>query len=67
VTTPNIDGKRRVGRRTVRERLEAARAEALREKFRAGGALLDLKCAADELQITMIELDRAIWKTGPKV
>ena len=50
-----------------RAKLEAARNEALREKFRSGAAMTDLKCASDELQVTMLELDRAIWKTSPKV
>jgi hypothetical protein len=48
-------------------KLEAARNEALRERFRAGGAMADLKRASNELQVTMLELDRAVWKTSPKV
>lgn len=58
---------RRTGAKALRDELEAARAEALRESFRLGGAMLDLQRAADDLQVTMIELDRAVWKTGPKV
>ena len=58
---------RRAGPKSLREKIEAARAESLRERFRAGGAMQDLKRAADELQVTMIELERAVWKTGPKV
>lgn len=57
----------RAGPKTLREKIEAARAEALRERFRAGGAMQDLKRAADELQVAMIELDRAVRKTSPKV
>ena len=53
--------------KTVRQRLEQARAEALRGSFLLGGSMQDLKRAADEAQIAMIELDRAVWKTGPKV
>lgn len=54
-------------RNTARARLDAARAEALRESFRLGGAMQDLRRAADDVQVAMIELDRAVWKTGPKV
>lgn len=54
-------------RTKVRAKLEAARAEALRESFRLGGAMHDLKRSADDVQIAMIDLDRAVWKTGPKV
>lgn len=53
--------------KTDRERVEQARAEFLRESFLLGGAMQDLKRAADSVQIAMIELDRAVWKTGPKV
>ncbi|HVX91069.1 MAG TPA: hypothetical protein VHC20_05605 [Candidatus Paceibacterota bacterium] len=67
MTTLKTNRARRVAPKTVREKLEAARAEALRERFRAGGAMQDLQRAADELQVTMIELDRAVWKTGPQV
>ena len=51
----------------IRGKLETARAEALRESFRLGGAMQDLKRSADDIQIAMIDLDRAVWKTGPKV
>jgi len=61
-------GKRNHGSgKKLRAKLEAARNEALRESFRAGGAMADLKRASDELQVTMLELDRAVWKTSPKV
>lgn len=53
--------------KTDRQKIEQARAEALRESFRLGGAMQDLKRAADSVQIAMIELDRAVWKTGPRV
>jgi hypothetical protein len=58
---------RRTGARALRSKLEAARAEALRESFRLGGAMQDLQRASDDFQVTMIELERAVWKTGPKV
>ena len=57
----------RTGPKALRDKLEAARAEALRESFRLGGAMQGLQRAADDLQVTMIDLERAIWKTGPKV
>lgn len=58
---------RRNGPKALRTKLEAARAEALRESFRLGGAMQSLQRAADDLQVTMIDLERAVWKTGPKV
>lgn len=58
---------RRAGPKALRAKLEAARAEALRESFRLGGAMQSLQRAADDLQVTMIDLERAVWKTGPKV
>ena len=53
--------------KTDREKVEQARAEGLRESFRLGGAMQDLKRAADSVQIAMVELDRAVWKPGPTV
>jgi len=47
--------------------LLTARNEALHESFRLRGAMADLKRAADELQLTLLELDRAVWKTSPVV
>lgn len=64
---PAKRNRRTDARNTARARLDAARAEALRESFRLGGAMQDLKRAADDVQIAMINLDRAVWKTGPKV
>ncbi len=64
---PTKRNRQNNARTTVRAKLEAARAEALRESFRLGGAMQDLKRAADDVQIAMIDLDRAVWKTGPKV
>jgi hypothetical protein len=51
----------------LRAKLKAARNEALRERFRLGGAMADLKCACHELQVTMLKLNRVVWKTNPKV
>jgi hypothetical protein len=58
---------RRKSTNALRAEIEKARNEAVRESFRAGGALADLQRASDELQVTMIEMDRAVWKTSPKV
>jgi len=65
--TAKRNRNRRTGARSLRNELEAARAEALRESFRLGGAMQDLQRSADDLQVTMIELERAVWKTGPSV
>jgi len=74
---PNIaiqNGQRAMKNRTKRRSsvstlsaLRKARNEALRESFRLGGAMNDLQRASDDLQSTMVDLDRAVWKTSPKV
>lgn len=53
--------------KNLRAALHQARNEALRESFRLGGAIADLNHAAQEVNKTMVELDRAVWKTGPEV
>lgn len=64
--TAKKNRSRSTGPKALRGKLEAARADALRESFRLGGAMQDLQRAADDLQVTMIDLERAVWKTGPK-
>ncbi len=58
-------GKKRAKAPLVALRL--AREDALRESFRLGGAMADLKRASDELAIATIELERAVLGTTPKV
>jgi hypothetical protein len=52
---------------SMRARLQAARNSALRESFRLGGAMASLQRASDDLQQTFIAMERAVYKTGPRV
>ena len=45
---------------TPKEKVEAVRMEALREKFRAAGAVEDLRQAVGQLQELMKKMDQAV-------
>jgi hypothetical protein len=47
--------------------LQAARKCAMRESFRLAGAMTSLKRASDDLELTSIAMERAVYKTGPRV
>ena len=62
----NRSGRKKVTKSTL-AKLQAARNSALRESFRLGGAMADLQRASDDLQHTFIAMERAVYKTGPRV
>jgi hypothetical protein len=62
----NRNGRKKLTKSTL-AKLQAARNCALRESFRLAGAMASLKRASDDLEQTAIAMERAVYKTGPRV